>query len=191
MISIPLYVLVGCSQSDQIKEVRWDEPSADGDAREENLHGDFFHWDFIFILFIFLNHTVCWWSCMTPHSAAALIEYWQGKLSSVSCSVYIIPPSRHIIDSVEASGAAWCLAHGGDRRDFWSLIVRDTKAREALLEQWGQSSCFFCFFPPRTPPATNTQRCVQQTYKKKKKIGVKGERQQARWHVKLPRWCIA
>lgn len=124
---------------------------------------------YYFLFYFFLNHTVCWWSCMTPHSAAALIEYWQGKLSSVSCSVYIIPPSCHIIDSVEASGAAWCLSHAGDRRDFWSLIVRDTKAREALLEQWGQSSCFLFFFsPPRTPPATNTQRCVQQTYKKKK-----------------------
>lgn len=172
-------VLVGCRASYQIKKVRWFFfPTRVQFKKTKN------------------SHTVCWWSCVTPHSAAALIEHWQGKLSSVSCSVYTHPPRqlhlhhhrRHIIDSVEASGAAWCLARSGaddDRRDFWSLIVWGTKARGALLERWGQSCCVCA--------CTNTQRCVQQTYKKKKKKkkGVKGERQQAWWHVKLPRWCIA
>lgn len=50
---------------------------------------------------------------------------------------------------------------------------------------------FFLFFsPPHTTRHQHTKMCAANI-QKKKKIGVKGERQQARWHVKLPRWCIA
>lgn len=149
VISIALYVLVGCSASYQIKGVRW-----------------FFfpHKDAKKIK----NHTVCWWSCMTLHSAAALIEYWQLKLSSVSCSVYMIPPPL-----APHNWFSWSL---------WSRVMFGSlRRREGFLkfdcvrhkDTWGTSGTvrsellFFCPLSQRHNRHQHTKMCAANTLKKK------------------------
>lgn len=128
----------------------------------------FFSLGFDFYLFIYLNHTVCWWSCMTPHSAAALIEYWQGKLSSVSCSVYIIPP---LAPHNWFSWSLWSRVMFGSRRRQEGFLKFDCARHKGTRGTSGTVRSelrffFFFFSPAHHPPPTHKDVCSKHTKKK-------------------------
>lgn len=170
VISIALYVLVGCSASYQIKGVRW---------------------------FFF------------PHKDAKKIKKSHCLLmilhdSSLSCSPnWILAAEAKQRIMLRLYDPPPLAPHNWFSWSLWSRVMFGSlRRREGFLkfdcvrhkDTWGTSGTvrsellFFCPLSQRHNRHQHTKMCAANTLKKK---GVKGERQQAWWHVKLPRWCIA
>lgn len=109
-----------------------------------------------------LNHIMTGWNRFCRTSARG----------SASCYVYITLSNL----TNGATRVPCCVVHGANR-GLWSLTVQTR--RHGSNSEVRALDC-------------NTQRLTRarsKTYTMHKTC--EGERQQARWHVKLPRWCIA
>lgn len=112
------------------------------------------------------------WNRFCPMLNWTLAQEFKHRLTL--CLHYDLIP--HLSDSLQVPGDVSRVAHS-DNKGFWSLIMQTQ--RHTSTSQNGEVRA----------PDFNTLTHVQQTYTMHKTC--EGERQQARWHVKLPWWCIA